>query len=245
MPVPFSSWMTPLVRTLVVAIGVWLVLAVPAVSAGASCGTHPWCDASLSVQQRASLVLRAMTTAEKLELVANGGGGDARLGIPPIRFIDGPNGVGEGSTHVTAFPDAQTIAASWDRGLARAYGGALGAEAFGKGDTLIAAPTVNIVRTPLWGREPETLGEDPFLAGSLAVPEIRGIQSQHVISQVKHFVGNDQEIDRFGQPLAATAVSDQVSWRALQEIYFAPFKAAVQQGHVASVMCAYNRINLI
>ena len=216
-----------------------------AVSAGASCGTHPWCNASLSVQQRASLVLGAMTTAEKLELVANGGGGDARLGIPPIRFIDGPNGVGEGSTHVTAFPDAQTIAASWDRRLALAYGRALGAEAFGKGDTLIAAPTVNIVRTPLWGREPETLGEDPFLAGSLAAPEIRGIQSQHVISQVKHFVGNDQEIDRFGQPLAATAVSDQVSWRALQEIYFAPFKAAVQQGHVASVMCAYNRINLI
>ena len=245
MPVPFSSRMTLLVRALAVALGVSLLAAVPAVAAGGSCGTHPWCDASLSVHKRASLVLRAMTTAEKLELVANGGGGDARLGIPPIRFIDGPNGVGEGSTHVTAFPDAQTLAAAWDRRLADAYGRALGAEAFGKGDTLIAAPTVNIVRTPLWGREPETLGEDPFLAGSLAAPEIRGIQSQHVISQVKHFAGNDQEIDRFGQPLTATAVSDQVSWRALEEIYFAPFRAAVQEGHVASVMCAYNRIDLL
>jgi beta-glucosidase len=245
MPVPFSSRMTFFVRALAVALGVSLALAVSPVSAGASCGAHPWCDASISVQKRASLVLGAMKAAEKLEVVANGSSGDARLGIPAIRFVDGPNGVGEGSTHVTAFPDAQTIAASWDRGLAEAYGRALGAEAFGKGDTLIAAPTVNIVRTALWGREPETLGEDPFLAGTLAAPEIRGIQSQHVISQVKHFAGNDQEIDRFGQPLGAAAVSDQVSRRALQEIYFAPFRAAVQQGHVASVMCAYNRINLI
>jgi hypothetical protein len=122
MPVPFSSRMTLLVRALAVALGVSLLAAVPAAAAGGSCGTHPWCDASLSVHRRASLVLEAMTTAEKLELVANGGGGDPRLGIPPIRFIDGPNGVGEGSTHVTAFPDAQTLAAAWDRRLAQAYG---------------------------------------------------------------------------------------------------------------------------
>ncbi len=186
-----------------------------------------------------------MTPAEKLELVADGRSGDARLGIPPIQFVDGPNGVGEDSTYVTAFPDAETIAASWDPTMARAYGRALGAEAAGKGDTLIAAPTINILRTPVWGREAETLGEDPFLTGSLVAPEIRGIQAAHVIAQVKHFAGNNQEIDRFGQPLAADAVSDQVSWRALQEIYFPGFKAAVQQGHVASVMCSYNRINTV
>lgn len=195
--------------------------------------------------ERASLVLSAMTTAERLQLLASGAAGNPRLGIPPIKFIDGPNGVGEGSTHVTAFPDAETIAASWDPRVASAYGHALGAEAAGKGDTLIAAPTVNIVRTPLWGREAETLGEDPFLTSSLVAPEVRGIQSEHVISQVKHFAGNNQEIDRFGQPLASTAVSDQVSWRALQEIYFPAFKTAVQQGHVASVMCSYNRINTV
>ena len=95
------------------------------------------------------------------------------------------------------------------------------------------------------GREAETLGEDPFLTASLAAPEILGIQSQHVISQVKHYAGNNQEVDRFGQPLGATAVSDQVSQRALQEIYLPGFRAAVQQGHVASVMCSYNRINTI
>ncbi len=147
------------------------------------------------------MVLGAMTTAEKLALVASGSSGVARLGIPPLKFIDGPNGIGEASSGVTAFPDAETIAASWDRTVASAYGQALGAEAAGKGDTLLAAPTINIVRTPLWGREAETLGEDPFLTGSLVAPEIRGIQSRHVIAQVKHYAGNNQEIDRFGAPL--------------------------------------------
>ena len=223
------------------------VICVPAVRARAAttCGAHPWCSTKLSPSQRAQLVTSAMTTAEKLSLVANGSEGVARLGIPPLRALDGPNGLGEGSTHVTAFPDAETIAASWDRRVALAYGQALGAEAAGKGIDLLYAPTVNIVRTPLWGREAETLGEDPFLSGSLVAPEIRGIQSQHVVAQVKHYAGNNQEIDRFGQPLAADAVSDQVSARALQEIYFPAFRAAVQQGHVASAMCSYNRINTV
>ena len=191
------------------------------------------------------MVLGAMTTAEKLALVASGSSGVARLGIPPLKFIDGPNGIGEASSGVTAFPDAETIAASWDRTVASAYGEALGAEAAGKGDTLLAAPTINIVRTPLWGREAETLGEDPFLTGSLVAPEIRGIQSRHVIAQVKHYAGNNQEIDRFGAPLGSAAVSDQVSARTLREIYLPGFKAAVQQGHVGSVMCSYNRINAV
>jgi beta-glucosidase len=222
-----------------------LLVWVAAASAADACGTHPWCNKRLAVGQGASMVVSAMTTAEKLALVAGGASGDPRLGVPPIKFIDGPNGVGEGSTGVTAFPHAETIAASWDRSVAGAYGRALGAEAAGKGDTLLAAPTINIVRVPLWGREAETLGEDPFLTGSLVAPEIRGIQSQHVMAQVKHYAGNNQEIDRFGQPLAGPAVSDQVSERALQEIYLAGFKSAVQQGQVASVMCSYNRINLV
>src|SRR5581483_2765106 len=79
--------------------------------ASPTCWSHPWCQRSLSATKRASLVLSAMSTAEKLELVASGAAGNARLGIPPIKFIDGPNGVGEGSTHVTAFPDAETLAA--------------------------------------------------------------------------------------------------------------------------------------
>jgi beta-glucosidase len=241
----FRSQVSRYVLAFAVALAAMLVPAVEGARAARACGTHPWCDESAPAGQRASLLLSAMTTAERLELVADGKSGDARLGIPPIKFIDGPNGLGEGSTNVTAFPDAETIAASWDTSLAGTYGQALGSEAAGKGDTLVAAPTINIVRTPLWGREAETLGEDPFLTGSLVAPEIRGIQSAHVIAQVKHFAGNNQEIDRFGQPLASDAVSDQVSQRALQEIYFPGFKSAVQEGHVASVMCSYNRINLV
>jgi beta-glucosidase len=213
--------------------------------AASVCGAHPWCDGRLTAEQRASVLLTAMTAAEKLALVSNGSSGDARLGIPPLRGIDGPNGIGEGNTNVTAFPDAETIAASWDPAAARAYGRALGAEAAGKGWDWLFAPTINIVRTPLWGREAETLGEDPFLTASLAAPEVQGIQSHHVIAEVKHYAGNNQEIDRFGQPLAAEAVSDQVSQRALQEIYMRGFRAAVQQGHVGSVMCSYNRINTV
>jgi beta-glucosidase len=236
-------------------IGAIAVVAFPALSAGAPpshtasrarsdpCGRHAWCNTALSAPRRARLVLGAMSLEEKLELVASGSQGIPRLGIPPLVWTDGPNGVGEGATHVTAFPDAETIAASWDPSIALRYGTALGAETAGKGDTLLFAPTVNIVRTPKWGREAETLGEDPFLAGALAASEIRGIQSNHVIAEVKHFAGNNQEVDRFGDPLAGTAVSDQVSDRALQEIYFPAFRAAIQQGHVASALCSYNRIN--
>ena len=144
----------------------WLSLGALSASAASGCGAHPWCNSRLTPSQRASMVVAAMTTAEKLALLSNGSAGVARLGIPALRGIDGPNGVGEGNTHVTAFPDAETIAASWDLGVARAYGQALGAEAAGKGFDWLFAPTINIVRTPLWGREAETLGEDPFLTAA-------------------------------------------------------------------------------
>src|SRR5579875_453417 len=90
------------------AAAVLVLTAAPATHAAGPCGTHPWCDEALAPAARAALVLEAMTPAEKLELVASGASGDPRLGIPPIRFIDGPNGIGEGSTGVTAFPDAET-----------------------------------------------------------------------------------------------------------------------------------------
>ncbi len=192
--------------------------------------------------QRADALLARMTLDEKLDLVCCGKP-TTRLGIPSIAFTDGPNGLGAGQRGVTSFPNAVNIGASWDRSLARRYGEALGGEARGKAHTLIAAPTINIVRTPQWGRAPETFGEDPFLMGSLVAPEIRGIQSRHVIAQVKHFAGNNQEIGRFGNPLLSPAIDDVVSMRALQEIYFPAFKAAVQRGRAGSVMCSYNRIN--
>jgi len=221
----------------------------PQVSAVASavicliCVGAPGAVAAPSALARADALLARMTLVEKLELMGSGKAGDARLGVPPIRFIDGPNGVGEGSLGVTSFPDAVNIGASWDPALAYRYGVALGAEAAGKGDTLLAAPTINIVRSPLWGREPETFGEDPFLTSQLVAPEIRGIQSQHIIAEVKHFAAYNQETGRFGSQLLGPAVNVVVSERALQEIYFPGFRTAVQQGGAGSVMCSYNQIN--
>ncbi len=234
---------------LVLAGAALLLLAGPGASAGsASSGSagdaaSPWSNPHQLPARRAAELVAAMTQAEKIELVASDSSGIPRLGIPPLAFIDGPNGIGEGSSHVTAFPDAETVAASWDRSVAGGYGDALGAEAASKGDTLLAAPTINIVRTPKWGREAETLGEDPFLTSTLVVPEIRAIQRHHVIAEVKHYAAYNQEIGRLGNPLATPAVNDRVSQRALQEIYFQGFRAAVAGGHAASVMCSYNQIN--
>ena len=113
----------------------------------------PWMNARLRPAARAHALRLELTPDEKLALVASGKAGIPRLGVPPLAFIDGPNGVGHANTHVTAFPNAVNVAAAWDRRLARRYGEALGAETTGKGHTLLAAPTINIVRTPKWGRE--------------------------------------------------------------------------------------------
>ena len=194
-------------------------------------------------EQRAADLVAQMTSAEKVDLIATGTAGVPRLGIPPLSARDGPNGIGTGERGVTAFPNAVNIGASWDRGLARHFGQALGQELRAKGFDWFFAPTVEVLRTPLWGRAAETYGEDPFLNGALVAPEISGVQSQHVMAQVKHWVGNTQETGRVGIPLVGPGVDDRVSLRALNEIYLPGFKSAVRKGGAASVMCSYNRIN--
>jgi beta-glucosidase len=196
---------------------------------------------------RAQALVAQMTLDEKIGLVhgtgfitGNGFTGFTpaipRLGIPALYLADGPNGVGNGATGVTAFPAAINNAASWDTGLLRRYGAVLGAEQAGKGNDVALAPTMNILRVPGWGRAFETFSEDPELAGDIGAAEIRGIQTQGVIADAKHFAANNQETDR----LTVNAV---VGERALREIYTAQFAKAVQQGGVRSVMCAYNRVN--
>ena len=197
--------------------------------------------------ERANALVAQMTRDEKVSLAASGANGVPRLGIPGLAQTDGPNGVRLAPPGATAFPNAEVVAASWDRSLAEAFGTAVGAEASGKGFTVLLGPTVNILRVPEWGRAAETFGEDPYLSGQIAAAEIRGIQSEHVLAQLKHFAANNQEIQRIGNPLGSPllspAVDVLVSERALQEIYFPAFKAAVQEGNAASVMCAYPRIN--
>ena len=227
------------------ATGVGAALAVLTISMNAAAASSQprQQSAPISAVAQANAVLAKMTFAEKLDLVSRGVVSDPSLGIPPIKFIDGPNGIGEGATGATAFANAEVLAATFNTSLAYEYGTALGAEAAGKGYTTLAAPTINIVRSPLWGREAESFGEDPYLTSQLVAPEIRGIQSQHVMAVVKHFAAYNQETGRFGISLNQPADNVVVSLRALAEIYYPGFAFAVRQGGAASVMCSYNQIN--
>jgi beta-glucosidase len=161
---------------------------------------------------------------------------NTRLGIPALRLADGPSGVGNGSVGVTQWPDSKALAATWNPDTATAYGNAYGAEQAAKGHNVALAPCINILRVPHWGRSFETYTEDPFLNGQLAVATIRGIQANHVMATVKHFVANNQEILR-------NSIDVVVSERALQEIYYPGFRAAVQQGRSGAVMTSYNKVN--
>jgi beta-glucosidase len=157
-----------------------------------------------------------------------------RLGIPELALTDGPAGVRHGPG--TAFPAPVALAATWDRSLAHDYGAALGAETKAKGQNILLGPMVNIVRVPEGGRNFETFGEDPYLTAQMATAEIRGIQSQGVMAEVKHYAANNQEKDRL-------QVSAEVDERTLREIYLPAFEAAVKDANVGSVMAAYNKVN--
>ena len=163
-----------------------------------------------------------------------------RLHIPALRIANGPAGVGPADDHqqepATALPAPISLAATWDVQAARRYGVIIGSEARDLCDGLLEGPDVNIARVPQNGRTFEAFGEDPYLVSQMAVGEIRGIQSQKVIANVKHFVANNQETRRF-------TINEIIGERALREIYLPAFKAAVQEGHVASVMAAYPRVN--
>lgn len=166
--------------------------------------------------------------------------GLSRLGVPALKVTNGPAGVGPGGAgmqlRATALPAPISVAASWDIGLAWDYGKLAGSETKMLGSNLLEAPDVNLVRVPQSGRAFETYGEDPYLSSRLAVANVRGIQSTGVMANVKHFVANEQETDR-------GSINEIVPERSLQEIYLAPFEAAIKEGHAASVMCAYPRVN--
>jgi beta-glucosidase len=162
-----------------------------------------------------------------------------RLGIPAIKVTDGPNGA-RGATFVgttsACFPCGTALGATWDPELVQEVGAAIGEEARTKQARVLLAPTVNIHRHPLAGRNFECYSEDPFLSSRLAVAFVRGVQSQSVAATVKHFVCNDSEFERM-------TISSEVGERALREIYLPPFDAAVHEGGAWAVMTAYNRIN--
>ena len=190
-------------------------------------------------------LLSQLTLEEKASLTA---GSDMwhstpveRLGIPTLRLSDGPNGV-RGLAKDTqpetsaSFPVGIAMAATWNPSLIKEIGKALAQEAKSKGVQVILGPTVNLHRAPLAGRNFECFSEDPYLSSQAAIAYIDGIQSQDVAACIKHFVCNDQETERL-------SISAEVAERALQEIYLPPFRAAVVEADVFTVMSAYNRLN--
>ena len=187
-----------------------LALLPAAASAEGRCGNpsaRPWCDTTLSADERAELLLAELTDEEKISLlggdelsgVAGAEGthtgtsdGIERVGIPTIYFSDGPAGVRSGNA--TAMPSPIAIGASFDRRNSARDAGVIADEVIKKGNDIVFAPTVDIVRTPLAGRVFEAMGgEDPYLSSQLAVPWIKAVQAKGLIANVKHYMGNNQE----------------------------------------------------
>ncbi|WDF74577.1 glycoside hydrolase family 3 C-terminal domain-containing protein [Novosphingobium sp. KACC 22771] len=221
--------------------------------------TGPWMDAHRSPADRARMLISAMTLDEKLGLLqgdtvldGNGTGvnpcvghisGLPRLGLPALCMGDGPAGVGNGMVGVTQFPAPLMVASTWNAGLMQEFGAALGREHAAKGRNVVLAPTINIIRTPKWGRIAETLSEDPYLTAIGGAAITAGIQAQGVLATPKHFAANNQEWLRLGDAPAYEAIDARVSERALNEIYFPAFEAVVRRAGAGSIMCAYNRFN--
>lgn len=182
-------------------------------------------------------LLKQMTLEEKIDLIGGTGFETKpiqRLGIPSLNMCDGPVGVRWGQA--TAFPSGISMAATWNPYLIFELGSALAEEVKAKGRNVILGPCVNIARLPMGGRNFESFGEDPYLTSRIAVDYIKGVQKENVVATIKHFAVNNQEHERMFTDV-------QVDERALNEIYFPAFKAAVEEASVLAFMSAYNKLN--
>jgi beta-glucosidase len=189
-------------------------------------------------------LLAQMTIEEKISMLA---GADlwhsvaiSRMGIPQFKVTDGPNGArgawGSMSTPSVATPVGIALGATWNPELVEKVGNVLADELEAKSSHILLAPTVNIHRTPIAGRNFECYSEDPFLSGMMAAAYIKGIQDKGKGACIKHFVGNDQEFERF-------SMSSEIDERPLREIYLEPFRIAIRKSDPWAVMSGYNRVN--
>jgi beta-glucosidase len=189
-------------------------------------------------------LLGQLTLEEKVSMLA---GADTwrtvaveRLHIPALKMSDGPNGARgdafSGGVSAAAFPAGIVLASTWNTALVERVGQALAQEAKTKGAQVLLAPTVNIHRSPLGGRNFESFSEDPYLTSRMAVAYINGLQSQGVGATVKHYLANEQEFERFN-------ISSEVDERTLREIYLPPFQAAVREAKTWALMASYNLVN--
>lgn len=191
-------------------------------------------------------LLAELTLEEKASLTAGGGifnlAGVERLGIPAVGVTDGPNGArgiglpGMDSKPSNCIPCATALGATWDVDLVTALGNVVGRDTVGQGCRGLLAPTVNLHRSPFYGRNFECYSEDPYLTGSLASGFIRGAQSNGLFTTVKHFVGNEAETER-------NSMNSVIDERSLRELYLLPFEMVVREGGSLGVMTSYNRVN--
>ncbi|MBQ7517694.1 MAG: glycoside hydrolase family 3 C-terminal domain-containing protein [Bacteroidales bacterium] len=208
------------------------------------------CSSGNPLEEKIDQVMAQLTLDEKIALIHAhskfSSPGVPRLGIPELWTSDGSNGVRPEtlwdewdsalwtSDSCTSYPAMTALAATWDKDLARMYGRSVGEEARYRRKNILLGPGLNICRTPLGGRNFEYMGEDPLLAGKMAVSYIQGLQSNGVACCVKHYVLNDQEYKK-------NRLNVNLDDRTLYEIYLRPFKMALQEGGAWSIMSSYNR----
>jgi beta-glucosidase len=166
---------------------------------------------------------------------------DAELGLGALRVTDGPNGARGGGSLIggvatAAFPVGIALGATWNPALAHEIGAALGIQVKSKNAHMLLAPTVNIQRSVTNGRNFECYSEDPVLTAALAVAYIQGLQGTGVAATIKHFAGNESEIER-------TTISTNIDERTLREVYLIPFEAAVKRAQTWGIMSSYNKVN--
>jgi beta-glucosidase len=216
---------------------------------------YPWSDASLSPDQRADLVIKEITLGEKISLLhgvgahffrppesdgrADGTAAIPRLGIPAIQMADSSYGVTHGAAtgrYSTALPNNLAAASSWDPETLFQYGALIGRELRDQGYNMSEGGGVNLTREPRGGRTFEYEGEDPLLAGTMAGNIVRGVQSEHVIGDLKHYALNDQESGR-------NSLNANISERVMRETDLLAFEIALNISDAGAFMCSYNRVN--
>lgn len=224
--------------------GLSLIVAMPAVAQ-----IPVYLDANKPIEDRIEDVLGRLTLEEKVALTHAqskfSSAGAPRLGIPEMWTTDGPHGIrpevfwdkfdqaGWTNDSCFAFPALTCLAATWNPEMSYRYGKSIGEEARYREKDMLLGPGVNIYRTPLNGRNFEYMGEDPYLAGRMVVPYIKGVQENGVAACVKHYALNNQEFKRH-------TTNVDLSDRALYEIYLPAFKAAVMEGGAWAIMGSYN-----
>jgi beta-glucosidase len=204
-----------------------------------------------SVEQKIKELILEMTLEEKVSMIHGNGlfrtESVERLGIPALTMSDGPMGVrkdykndkwediGNTYDYATYFPSNMALAATWNPDKAYEFGVSIGSEARARGKDVILGPGINIIRTPLCGRNFEYMSEDPYLISIMAVPFIKGVQINDTAACVKHFAANNQEYERAN-------INVEMDDRALHEIYLPGFKAAIEEGNSYTIMGAYNKL---